>query len=98
MPTGQEVADGTAVAGDQSVESPFVAQYLLFISCLGAAGLSVYALVGAHHLGHLSLLHQCLEGWQICLPEVALGQVLDVELMSVPFRTAVYGKMLGTGQ
>ena len=34
VPTGQEVADGTAIAGDQTVEAPFVAQYLLFIACL----------------------------------------------------------------
>ena len=98
VPAGQKVANGTAVAGDKSVEPPFVTQYLLFVACLGAASLSVYALVGAHHLGYLSFLHQCLEGWQICLPEVAFWQVLNVKLMTVPFRAAVHGKVFGAGQ
>ena len=63
-----EVADGTAVAYYQSVKSPFVAQYLLFVACVSATWITVNALVGAHYLCHLSLLHQCLEGWQIGFP------------------------------
>ena len=98
MPTGQEVADGSAVAGDQSVEAPLVAQYLLLVAALCTAGLSVDTLVGAHHLGHLAFLYQRLEGWQVGLPKVALGQMLDVELVAVPFRTAMHGKVLGAGQ
>ena len=98
VPFRQEVADGAAVAGDKSLESPFVAQDLLFVARLCAAGLTVNALVGTHHLRHLALLHQRLEGWQVGLPEVALGQVLDVELVAVPLRTAVYGEVLGAGQ
>ena len=98
VPAGQKVAYGTAVAGDQSVESPFVAQYLLLVARLGATSLTVNALVGAHHLGHLSLLHQCLEGRQIRLPEVALRQVLNIKLMPVPLRSAVHGKVLGASQ
>ena len=98
MPVRQEVANGTAVAGDKSVESPFVAQYLLLVTGLGAARLTVDTLVGAHHLGHLSFLYQRLEGGQISLPEVALGQVLYIELMTIPLRSAMHRKMLGTGQ
>ena len=63
-----EVADGTAVAYYQSVKSPFVAQYLLFVACVSATGITVNALVGAHYLCHLSLLHQCLDGWHIGFP------------------------------
>ena len=98
VPAGQEVADGSAVGGDQSVEAPFVAQDLLLVACLCAAGLTVDALVGTHDFGHLSLLHQGLEGRQIGLPEVALGQILDVERVAVPLRTAVYGEVLGAGE
>ena len=34
VPSGQEVANSTAVAGDQSFESPFIAQDLLLVACL----------------------------------------------------------------
>ena len=98
MPAGQEIANGTTIAGDESVESPFIAQYLLFVTSLRAAGLAVDTLIGAHNLGHLSLLHQCLEGGEISLPEVALGQVLHVELMAVPLGATMDGKVLGTGE
>ena len=70
----------------------------MFVAGLRAAGLSVNTLVGAHDLCDLTFLHECLEGGQIGLPEVALGQVLHVEFMTVPLRTAVYGKVLRTGQ
>ena len=68
------------------------------VSRLSAAGHGVNALVGTHHLGHIALLHQALEGGQIGLPQVALGQVLHVERVTVPLRTAVHGKVLGAGQ
>ena len=98
VPLGQEVADGPAVAGDEPLEAPLIAQYLLLVAVLGAAGLSVNPLIGTHHLSHPPLLHQRLEGWQIGLPEVALGQRLNVEGMPIPLWTAVHGKVLGTGQ
>ncbi len=34
VPSGQEVAYSTAVAGDQSFKSPFIAQDLLLVACL----------------------------------------------------------------
>ena len=98
VPRGQEVANGSAVAGNQSLKSPFVAQDLLLIAALGTTSLSVNTLVGTHHLCHLAFLHQCLEGRQIGLPKVTLGQILDVKGMAVPLRSAVYGKVLGTSQ
>ena len=93
-----EVVDGSAVAGNQSLKAPFVAQYLLLVARLCTAGLAVDALVGTHHLGHVALLHQRLEGRQVGFPEVALGQVLDVEAVAVPLGAAVNGEMLGAGQ
>ena len=98
MPTGQEVADSTAVAGDDTIEAPLIAQDLLFVAGLRATRLTVYTLVGAHNLCHLSLLHQGLEGGEIGLPEVALGQILYIECMAVPFRPAVHGEVLGARQ
>ena len=98
VPAGQEIAYGTAVAGDDAIEAPLLAQYLLLVAGLGAAGLSVDALVGAHHLGHLALLDEGLEGGQIGLPEVALREVLHIELMTVPLRAAMHGEVLGAGE
>ena len=94
---GQKVPDGAAVARDESAEAPVLPQDLMFVAVLGAAGLAVDALIGAHHLSH-ALVDQCLEGRQIGFPEVALRQVLDVERMAVPLRTAMHGEVLGTGQ
>ena len=98
MPCGQEVTDGSAVAGNQSLEAPFVAQDLLLIAALGTTSLSVDSLISTHHLSHLAFLYQCFEGRQIGLPKVTLGQILDVKGMAVPLRSAMYGKVLGAGQ
>ena len=98
MPTGQEVANGTAVTGDEALETPFIAQNVPFIAGITTARITVDALVGTHYLSYVALLHQCLEGWQIGLPQVALGQLLDVKRMAVPFRSAMYGKVLGASQ
>ena len=98
VPAGQKVANGSAVAGNQALEAPDVAQDMLFVAGIATTGVAVDALVGAHHLGHLSVLHQCLEGRQVGFPQVTLRQVLDVEGVAVPLRTAMYGKVFGTGQ
>ena len=58
VPTGQKVANSTTVAGDESLEAPLLAKYLLLVAGLTATGLTVNALVGAHHLGHIAFLHQ----------------------------------------
>ena len=62
VPLGQEVANGTTVAGNQSLKAPFVAQYLLLVAALRAAGLAVDALIGAHHFSYITFLHQRFEG------------------------------------
>ena len=98
MQFGQEVAYGPAIAGNQSLEAPFVAQYLAFEAGIAATRLSVDALVGTHHFCHITLLHQCLEGWQVGFPQVACRQLLHVEGVAVPFRSAMYGKVLRTSQ
>ena len=67
-----EVVDSVAVCDHQSVVAPFVAQYIDEQTVAGAAGLALIAVVGAHHLAHVTFLYQCLEGRQIGLPEVAL--------------------------
>ena len=71
---------------------------MLLVAGIAAAGVAVDALVGTHHLGHVTLLHQRLEGRQVGLPQVALRQLLDVEHVAVPLGTAVHGKVLGAGQ
>ena len=98
MQFGQEIAYGPAVAGNQSLEAPFVAQYLSFEAGIAATRLSVDALVGTHHFCHITLLHQCLEGWQVGFPQVACRQLLHVEGVAVPFRSAMHGKVLRTSQ
>ena len=69
-----KVVHGTAVARHKAFKAPLVAQYVLQIAGVAAAGVTVYALVGAHHLGHMAVLNECLESGQIGLPQVALGQ------------------------
>ena len=98
VPTGQEVANSTTVTSDQPLETPFITQDLLFVACLTATRLTINALIGTHHLGHLALLHQCLEGWQVGLPKVALGQVLHIKRVAIPFWSAMHGEVLGTSQ
>ena len=98
MPTGQEVANGTAVTGNESIEAPFIAKYLLFVTGLTTTRLAVYTLIGTHHLGHFALLHQRLKGRQIGLPQVALRQVFHIKRMSIPFWPTMHGEVLGTSQ
>ena len=98
MPLGQEVADSTAIGSNKTVETPFIAEYLLLVTGLCTAGLSVDTLIGTHHLCHLTLLYESLEGREVCLPEIALGEVLDIKGMAIPFRAAVYGEVLGASQ
>ena len=93
-----KVVDGSAIRSNQSLESPFITKNLSFIPGIAATRRSVNPLIGAHHLSHISILHQRFEGRQISLPQITLWQILYIETVSVPFRTAMHGKMLGTGQ
>ena len=71
---------------------------MLLVAGIATAGITIYALVGTHHLSHVTLLHQCLEGGQIGFPQVTLGQLLHVERVAVPLWSAMYGKVLRTSQ
>ena len=98
VPTGQEVADGTAVTGNDAVEPPLVAQDLLFVTGLTATGLTIDALVGAHDFGHLALLYKGFEGREVGFPKVTLGEILYIKGMAVPLRAAMHGEVLGAGE
>ena len=71
---------------------------MLLVAGIAATRLSIDTLVGTHHFGDVAFLHQCLEGGQVGFPQVALGQLLHVEGVAVPFRTAMHGEVLGTRQ
>ena len=92
----EEVVDGIAVGEDNGFIAPLVAQDVDEQAVATTAGLALKALVGTHHLAHVSFLHQSLEGWQIRLPEVAVGR-LDVHRMAQRLRTAVHGIVLSAG-
>ncbi len=70
-----EVGDSTAVADDEILEAPFVAQNLLEQSRTAAAWIIIEALVGTHHLTYLCILHQCLKGRHVGLPEITCRNV-----------------------
>ena len=97
MPCWQEVANGTAVADYQSLEAPLIAQNVLQQTVRATTGIALKALVGTHHLLHVALLHQCLKGGQIGLPQVSLRQVLNVKVVARLLRSAMHSIVLGTG-
>ena len=68
MPFEEEIADGSAIAHHQVLVPPLFSQYLLQQAVAPAARLPVEALVRAHHLFHVGLLHKRLESGQISLP------------------------------
>ena len=59
---------------------------------------TIYTLIGTHHLSHMSILYQVLECWHICLPQVAWRHIVYICHVAAPFRTAVYGIVLGTSK
>ena len=91
-----EVAHGTAVADDEVLKAPLIAQDLLEQTGRTAAGVIIETLVGAHHLTYLGILYQCLEGRHIGLPEVACRHIGEVGRVTGVLRTTVYGIVLGT--
>ena len=91
-----EVADGTAVAHHQIFEAPFIAQNLLQQTGAAATWIIVKTLIGTHHLPHLRILHQSLEGWHVGFPHIAWRHVCQVGSMTGVFGTTMNGIMLGT--
>ena len=92
----EEVVDCPAVAGDESLEPPLLAQDVVEQTGVAATGFAIKTVIGAHHFLHITLLHQCLEGRHVGLPQVALGKHFKVEAMTVIFGTAVHRKVLST--
>ena len=93
-----EIAYSPTVANYNALESPLFSQNLLQVAVITATGVTINALIGAHHLSHLALLKKCLESWEVSFPKVALWKILNIECMAVPFRPGMNGKVLGTGQ
>ena len=71
-----EIADGTTIAHDEILESPFVAKDGLKQTVRTTAGVIIEALIGTHYLAYLTILYQLLEGRHISLPEVAHGYII----------------------
>lgn len=94
---GKEVADGSAVAHHKPLVTPLVAENALEQFVAAAAWTVVVALVGAHHLAHVCVLNECLECRKIGLAQIAFAEIVDIEGVAFPFRSAVYGEMLRAG-
>ena len=63
-----EVVDGAAVAGDNPIVAPIIAEDVLEVAGVAAAGFTVDALVGTHHFCHIALLHKSFEGGKVGFP------------------------------
>ena len=91
-----EVADGTTVTHHQILKTPFIPQNLLQQTGAATTRVIVQTLIGTHHLPHLRILHQCLEGRHICLPHITRRHIRQVRCVACIFGTAVYSIVLGT--
>ena len=94
---GMNVGDGTTVTHHKVLEPPLITQDLLQQTLVRTAGLVIQTLVGTHHLTHLGILHQGLEGRQVSFVHVTGRDLGEVGRMATPLRSAVYGIVLGTG-
>ena len=92
-----EVGDCPAVGHHDTLVAPFIAKDAGEQAVAAAAGVALIAVVGTHHLLHVALLHESLEGRKICFAKVARINVLGIEGMAVPFGTGVDGKMFCAG-
>ena len=92
-----EVLDGPAVGNHMAFKAPFVSQNIRKKRLASAAGLSVGAVVSAHHRLHLRFLHTGLESGKISFIQILLT-CHCVKLVSQILGAAVHRKMLGTGR
>ncbi|MNV13338.1 hypothetical protein D3C71_1039740 [compost metagenome] len=90
------IDDGPAIGNHVALEAPVAAQQVAQQEMAGAGGLAIHAVVGAHHRIHIALFHQCFEGRQVGVVQIALARA-RIEVMAVGFRAAVYGQVLGSG-
>ena len=93
---GEDVDNRAAVGDHVALEAPLAAQLILEQELVGAGGLAVNAVVGAHHRVGLALCHRGAEGGQIGVQFVVLAHH-HVCRVARGLRTAVHGKMLGGG-
>ena len=93
-----EIVDSSTIGSNQSLESPFFSENLALKLGIGAARSTIYTLIGTHHLSHMSILYQRLESREISLPQIPGWQILQIEDVAIPLRTAMHGEMLGTSQ
>ena len=91
-----EVGNCAAVGDHYAVEVPLVAEDVLQQPVAGAAGLTLVAVVCAHHFLNVSVLDYHLERGEVGLPEVAHRDG-DVETVAQRLGTAVHGIVLGAG-
>ena len=96
LATVEEVVDGVAICEHNSLVVPFVAKDVDEQTVAGATRLALETLVGAHHLAHVALLHQSLEGRQVGLPQIAV-RGFHVHGVAQGLRSAMYGIMFGAG-
>ena len=91
-----DIDDRSAVGDDEALELPGVAEMLLQEHGVIAGRLAIDGVVGAHHRLDVSLHHGRSEGRQVCLFEIARGNV-DVEGVALRFGTGVNGEVLAGG-
>ena len=91
-----EIADGPAVAGDVAVKLPLSPKDIHQKRFGTAGGLTVDAIVGAHHGFHLTLRDRGFKGGQIGLIHI-LGRSLGIKGVPDRLRAGVDRKMLGAG-
>jgi len=84
------VANRAAIGDNVTLEAPFAAQLILQQELIGAGGLAVNAVVGAHHAAGLALGNGGAKGGQIGVQLVVLayGDIGAWRVLSGPLCTA----------
>src|SRR5262249_61304775 len=93
---GDHLGDGGPVADDEAPEAPLAAEDLLQEVPVGRAGDAVDLVEGGHHRADAGLGGR-VEGWQVDLPQGALGEVHRV-VVAAAFGGAVGGQVLDAGE
>ena len=90
-----EVVDSIAVGQHDTIVAPFVAQDIDEQTVAGATWLTLESLISTHHFAHIGFLYQSLEGWQVGLPQIAVGW-FHIHRVAQWLWSAVYGIVFGT--
>ena len=94
---GLDVAHGVAVAGDEPLELPLLAQRAVEQGLAGAPGHAVDGVVHAHHRLHLALDDRRAEGGEVGVLDV-VSRGLRVEAVPQGLGAGVHGVVLGRGR